>query len=418
MSKPLTPLTLAAHATTLIPDLSVVSLCEPQSNDGAMAVQGIVDSNGTHWSVCSPLTQQAGVDIEAQVMLLAILAKAFKVGRVPFSVPAPQAYSRARRNRPAVMIYKQMAGTHATWEELEHSPTLASSMGRAVAALHDLPSEVIEATGMPMYSPAECRERMLALLDEAVQATVLPPNLYTRWEEALEDVSMFRFRCVPVHGDLAPECFVSSYEAVVGLESFASAQLGDPAQDLAWITTCANPEASQAFMDAYHAARKDDSDLHLASRAVLHSEMALLRWLLHGKRNDDADVVADAVQMLEDLAADVGDEPLLHGSVADDSAFSPEDLAASTAGTQSSIDAGSPKQAAAEQEPVAPPEQEAVATPEPSRTARFEANRVAAGESKTREDDALDSSAEGAYQIDPDAPTVDLREVLRRLGRD
>ena len=63
--------------------------------------------------------------------------------------------------------------------------------------------------------------------------------------------------------------------------------------------------------DAYDIARSEGVDRHLRERAELVSELSLARWLLHGVRTGDKPVINDAVAMLEDLAAQVGDAPLV-----------------------------------------------------------------------------------------------------------
>jgi len=56
-------------------------------------------------------------------------------------------------------------------------------------------------------------------------------------------------------------------------------------------------------MEAYQLGRTELTDVHLTERALLAGELALARWLLYGVRSDDADIIADAVQMLEELDA-------------------------------------------------------------------------------------------------------------------
>lgn len=304
------PLILAAHAAAAVPGLQVEGLCPPQSNDGSMARQGIVDSEGNRWVVCTPLTDVAGAGIEAQMTLLHILLQAHKVGRLPFEVPAPVGHSRDR-SKLHVIVHKYLRGTELTWEEIESSSTLPGSLGRAIAALHELPDAVIERTGLPMYTAQECRERLLSLLDEGAGAWTLPPNLYERWEMALEDVSLFRFRPTPVHGDMWPDSFMVSNGVITALAAFASAHLGDPAEDLAWITSCGDETVVKNFIESYLAARQDNSDMHLLARAQLLSEFALVRWLLHGVRAKDTSIIEDAKAMLTELSESLGDEPLL-----------------------------------------------------------------------------------------------------------
>lgn len=337
VSTRLSPLTLAAHAAAALPGLQIEGLCEPQTNDGSMARQGIVDSEGNRWVVCTPLTDIAGVGIEAQATLLHILHKAHSVGRLPFEVPAPVAYSRENA-KTHVLIHRHQRGDEMTWEEIEQSSTLAQSLGRAIAALHELPDAVIERTGLPMYSANDCRERHLALLDEGASAWTIPPNLYERWEAALEDVSLFKFRPTPVHGDMGPDSFMTSHGVVTSMAAFASAHLGDPAEDLAWIVTCGYANVVDQFTTAYVAGRHDSSDLHLLARAQLLSELALVRWLLHGVRTKDVSVINDAKTMLSDLSEVLGSEPLRASHVDERANWTREDWEAEAANVRTVAD--------------------------------------------------------------------------------
>jgi hypothetical protein len=54
-------------------------------------------------------------------------------------------------------------------------------------------------------------------------------------------------------------------------------------------------------MEAYQLRRTELTDPHLAERALLAGELALARWLLYGVRAGDDEVIADAVQMLDEL---------------------------------------------------------------------------------------------------------------------
>lgn len=310
MSTDFSPLVLAAYATAAMPDIEIVGLTEPSDNDGSMARQGVVDSQGRHWVVCTPLTDEAGAGVQAQATMLRILHRSYEKGFLPFDAPEPVANKTQARD-VRVIVHPQMRGEAGTWDEMEKSPMLTGSMAKSVAALHNLPSDAIEFTGLPTYTAAEVRARLRSLLDEATAASPLPPNLYERWEAALDDDSLFRFKTVPVHGDLGPDSFLCSGGTVSSVSAFASAHLGDPAEDLAWILT--GPEEVRKFFLRMYQSSRDDNDLHLVARAELWAEFAVLRWLLHGARTNDKSVIEDAKQMLRDLADDIGESPLVPG---------------------------------------------------------------------------------------------------------
>jgi hypothetical protein len=93
--------------------------------------------------------------------------------------------------------------------------------------------------------------------------------------------------------------------------------VADPADDLAWRLVAAHPDATDSILEAYQLRRTELTDPHLVDRALLAGELALARWLLYGVRTQDAEIIADAVAMLEDLDAhtredrDAEAEPLM-----------------------------------------------------------------------------------------------------------
>ena len=114
-----------------------------------------------------------------------------------------------------------------------------------------------------------------------------------------------------VHGDLAAENVLTAGGAVVAMRGLSQAHVGDPAEDMAWIYATVPVDCLDSIEGAYDLARSEGVDKHLRDRAELVSELSLARWLLHGVRADRDGIVRDAVNMLADLADQVGDEPLV-----------------------------------------------------------------------------------------------------------
>ena len=86
--------------------------------------------------------------------------------------------------------------------------------------------------------------------------------------------------------------------------------MGDPALDIAWIQATASDAFLERFCETYGHERRA-IDLHVFTRAQLLSEIALVRWLVHGLHAEDQTIVDDARAMLADLAVDLNGEPLL-----------------------------------------------------------------------------------------------------------
>lgn len=309
VTSPKTPLELAALATAAVPGLRVAGLRPPQFSDELVSVTGIIDVDGNRWMVTCPHDTVGGLDLEAQVVVLTRLATARDEGRLPFDVPRPRGFARTS-DGARVMVHPDLGSRFMVDEDFSDPNVLPASMARALAALHNLPEGTYTNVDLPAYSAEECRTRNLALLDEAAQATVLPSNLWDRWEAALEDLSLWRFRAVPVHGDLQLTTVLVGNDCVTGMTGFSSAHVGDPATDVAWVLAQAGEEFLARFREAYSMAR-DATDIHVFTRAQLLSELALVRWLVHGVHAEDDQVVAEARQMLQELADDLGDEQLV-----------------------------------------------------------------------------------------------------------
>ena len=305
---PRSPLVLAALASAAVPGLHPRSShsTEVGGNDFDTAV--VTDSESRHWVVRAPRRAAAGAQLQSELALLGLLADPGRCS-LPFAVPAP-AGSAALPEGGRCVVYPYLPGSPLHPGDLAPGPGLAAALGRALATLHDVPRSVIEDAGLPSYEATEYRERRLSELDRAASTGHVPARLLARWEKALEDVGRWRFQSCVVHGDLVAEHVLVDDGQVTGMLDWSEARVADPADDLAWIAVGADSEALDSVLESYAVSRTDSPDRHLAERAQLAGELALARWLLHGARHDDSSVVDDATQMLRDLDADVGQDPL------------------------------------------------------------------------------------------------------------
>lgn len=292
-------LTLAALSTAAVPGMDVVD-ARLLDSDGSNDVAVVVDSARRHWIVRAPRDAAAGASLEAEMVLLRSFADHVDSGALPFAVPAPAGFAPLPEGGRAV-VYPEVPGVSLQAERLQPGPGLARSVGRAVAALHELPTALVEDAGLPSYSAEEYRQRRLSEVDEAARTGRVPARLLRRWEESLENVAMWRFRPVVTHGDLNGDHVLVAQQTVNGVVDWSECQVADPADDLSWLLVAAPPESVESILEAYQLARTETADTHLVDRALLAGELALARWLLHGVRHERADIVDDAVEMLLDL---------------------------------------------------------------------------------------------------------------------
>ena len=294
------PLALAALATVAIPGFDACDVRRPAHPGADFDVAIVIDAAHKRWVVRAPTRPAAGAALEAEVALLEQIAEHVDSGHLPFAVPRPAGFAHLPEGGRAV-VHAEITGHPLRLDALQPGPGLAASLGRALAAVHQLPVELIEGVGFPAYDAHDYRERRLAEVDEAARTGKVPPTLLRRWEARLEDVAMWRFQPTVVHGDLTADHVLTDGRVITGMLGWGDAKVADPADDLAWLLVAAPQDAIESIMEAYQLGRTELTDVHLTDRALLAGELALARWLLYGVRSGDAEVVADAVAMLADL---------------------------------------------------------------------------------------------------------------------
>lgn len=291
---------LAALSTVAVPDLDAVDVRRASHPGPGIDAAVVIDATGGRWVARAPRDATAGAALEAEVALLMGLGTYADSGALPFAVPRLAGAVVLPEGGRAV-VHRQLPGRPIRLEELGPGPGLAAALGRAIAAIHELPVSVVENAGLPVYDADTYRRRRLTELDEAARTGHVPAFLLRRWERALEDVSLWRFQPTVVHGDLSSEHVLVADDEPVGILGWSETKVADPADDLAWLLVAAPQPAVDPIIEAYHLRRTELRDPHLATRALLAGELAVARWLMHGINTDDDAVVADARSMLGEL---------------------------------------------------------------------------------------------------------------------
>lgn len=305
-------LSLAAMASVAVAGLNPTRLALPQSETPERHIIGVIDTQGRHWEVHEARTDAVGASLEAEAEVLRRIGRVVDDGRLSFDVP--RVSGSLRQKDAHIQVRSHVEGKPIPVETLRPGPGMSAGLGKALGEIHELAMRVVSEAGMPVYDAEEVRRRWLSLLDDTAATGRTPPTLLGRWEQALEDTALWRFRPTVVHGDLAEENVLVAGGTVVAVRGWSQAHVGDPAEDLAWVYSSAPVDCLDSIEDAYDIARSEGVDRHLRERAELVSELSLARWLLHGVRTGDKPVINDAVAMLEDLAAQVGDAPLVEPS--------------------------------------------------------------------------------------------------------
>lgn len=292
-------LALAALATVAVPGIDIYQARTAPAPEGFEAAY-VLDAEGRTWVVRAPLDAAAGASLEAEASFLRSMEDFVASGALPFVIPKPQGFAPLIEGGRAI-VYPHVPGNPLHLDRLTPGPGAAASLGRAIGAIHSLPVRILEDSAFPSYTTAQYRDRRLAELDEGATSGLVPVALLRRWEAALENVALWRFAPVITHTNLSEESVIMAHGQVSGIVDWSSVQVGDPADDLAWLVAAAPMESVDSIFEAYQMRRSDSLDPHLIDRALLGSELALLKWLLHGVRKNDESVIEDAQAMLRDL---------------------------------------------------------------------------------------------------------------------
>lgn len=200
-----------------------------------------------------------------------------------------------------IMISDPMPGRPLSTSMFEEHPPLVESLAHAIAAVHSADPGPIADAGLVVEESAETRERLLADLDSAASTGRVPARLLSRWEGALEEVSSWRFLPVPIHASLGPDALWAADDDIVGIGDLSRLRVGDPAADLAAVSSMLSPEDFERFFRTYRS-RRDPDDPGLRRRVGFHSEITVLEWLLAAVAAQDDDAIEDAAHLLEALA--------------------------------------------------------------------------------------------------------------------
>lgn len=297
-------LALAALASAAVPGMKPVTVAGVRlPDDGREAdlqTAVVEDATGRRWVVRAPLTPVAGARLQRNDELVRLLAR-----HVPFKVPAAVGYASVGKDGGAA-VYPYVEGSPLDLHRLPGGPGLASAVGRALAAVHNIARGVFEEQDVPVYDAGGARQRIIAEVDRAAETGRVPTGLLARWEEAFDAAPMWQFATTPVHGSFTGDsvlvAFTDAEDAasgrVVAVTGWDEAMVGDPAVDLAELRAQASPEAWEAVLESYTLARAHRPDPYLHARALLVAELRNLRGLARGVAEGDEDAVRRSVEAL------------------------------------------------------------------------------------------------------------------------
>jgi aminoglycoside phosphotransferase (APT) family kinase protein len=311
------PLTLAASVTSALPQVGVVgvgALTEGAAGRYDTAVANLDD--GRRVVVRVPADPSAGPELAAEVRALRALTPGVR-GLLPFR--APELLGEAGLGDARVVVVDFLPGYRVDAAHLPPGRGAATSLGAALAALHALPLSIVRTEGLPARTPQQVRADVTRLIDRALATRRLPVSLAHRWHRAVDADELWRFESAVVLGGAGAASFLfedlDGVPTVTGLLEWHGLSIGDPATDLQWLASA--PEAADDVYAAYVAGSGRAPDARARERARLYAELEFARWLVHGHDVDREDIMADAVELLESLAAGVSGDDLVSDAALD-----------------------------------------------------------------------------------------------------
>lgn len=297
------PLILAALAKAAVPHLNfheVKSLST--SSSGAFDTALLTATSGEHYLIRIANNQTAGIEQEVELQALRALSPLVRE-KLPFRITNLLGQVKDEKGNNA-LVFEFVYGNPTDLSQLGADSPLAQSIAWAISAIHNLDSAIVDDAHLASFEPDQILQTRVAELDRFAATGKVPAILLSRWEQALEDLSLFKFRPVVTHGALSGETVLSLDNSVSGVLSWGSLKVADPAEDFSWIAGTGNHALTDYIINLYLKFHPQAGE-SLRVRAILYSELEIARWLMHGIAKQDEEIIADAVSMLLVLAEDV-----------------------------------------------------------------------------------------------------------------
>ena len=288
-----TALMLSALATSAVPGFQAVSTQTLSSAEKDVAL--VHDVNQVAWLVELPTSASAEVAHAETLRAVRALSEGLR-SRLSFRVPRLAGTTEVGQHTLSVCEYLpgQAPSAHKV------TPILAASIGTALAQIHSLPTSSVQDFDRPAESAIDSLRECAGIVDRAAATGLIPQALLRRWETACEDSSLWQFEPTVIHGLMQLGHLLVENENVVAVDQWRDFRVGDPARDLAWLTTPAASEFHMAVVTSYRSARTS-ADRWVMQRARFYAELDVAKWLLHGMDSHNETITEDATAMLSAL---------------------------------------------------------------------------------------------------------------------
>ncbi|MBN9612509.1 MAG: phosphotransferase, partial [Actinobacteria bacterium] len=191
-----TPLTLAALATSAVPGLQVVGVRAHTLDGGGAFNSAVIITDDAELIVRVPRDASSEVQQSAEMLGLAALADGARTA-LPFGVSETLGMTRAGDTRAVVSTF--LPGGRIDAGDLEHDALLLQPIADALAAIHQLPTSLVQQAGLPMRTAEEVRESAVRLVARAAETRLLPDTVHARWLEVLASARLWDFAPTVIH---------------------------------------------------------------------------------------------------------------------------------------------------------------------------------------------------------------------------
>lgn len=292
------PLTLAALATSAVPDLEVSGYRQLNA-DHPHEVSAVLETNRGLVFVQLPLSPVAEVHHSAKIMGQVALTQGARAS-LPFTAPEVLGVTRSGDTRVIVSTY--LEGERFDVTDLTHDSDLPllGAVGESIAAIHRLPLSVVTDQGLRNSSAASVRSEASRLVDQAYRTGLMPELVYQHWLRLLGDAPLWDFQPCVIHGSLSDGTLLLAGDQVAAVLDWAELSVGDPAQDFAWLCGT-DARVLELVIEQYDQLHPSNHVGTMSKRAAFWNELQVAKWLLHGIEQHDEQIIDDATTMFDDL---------------------------------------------------------------------------------------------------------------------
>src|SRR5690625_1306144 len=157
-----TAMELAALASAAMPGLDIVQAAASPDDPRAFDSAIVTDADNNHWRVRSPRNSQAAFRLETEIQVLSGFTPAIRA-HLPFRVPSVAGAVQIDTLR--TFMYHQMPGFPVDLDTITQAERQTiDDIGSIIAAIHKLPSSVVETDVLPSYEAELMHARMLSAL--------------------------------------------------------------------------------------------------------------------------------------------------------------------------------------------------------------------------------------------------------------